>query len=65
QVGQIGLTKAMQHETAGKATAYSYVQVVFSIALGMALFGETPDERTWTGGALIIGGALINATWKR
>ncbi|MEH6534498.1 MAG: DMT family transporter, partial [Photobacterium frigidiphilum] len=30
QVGQIGLTKAMQTEVASKATAYSYVQVVFS-----------------------------------
>jgi len=34
QAGQIGLTKAMKTEVASKATAYSYVQVIFSILLG-------------------------------
>lgn len=65
QLGQVGLTKAMQTETAGKATAYSYVQVIFSIVLGVVFFAEVPDERTWIGGGLIICGALLNALWKR
>lgn len=60
QVGQVGLTKAMQTEVASKATAYSYVQVVFSIILGWLLFAEIPSVWTATGGALIIMGALIN-----
>ena len=60
QIGQIGLTKAMQTEAAGKATAYSYVQVVFSIALGWAYFGEIPSLTTVIGGSLIIMGALVN-----
>lgn len=65
QVGQIGLTKSMQHETAGKATAYSYVQVVFSMVLGIVFFAEIPEPRLWAGGALIVAGALLNALWKR
>ena len=65
QVGQIGLTKAMQTESASKATAYSYVQVVFSIAIGWAYFSEIPSIWTLAGGALIIAGALINVLWKR
>jgi drug/metabolite transporter (DMT)-like permease len=60
QVGQIGLTKAMQTEVASKAAAYSYVHVVFSIILGWLLFSEFPSAWTLAGGILIIVGALIN-----
>jgi len=65
QVGQVGLTKAMQYEKAGKAMAYSYVQVIFSLALGWAFFSEIPTLWTLVGGGLIIAGALINVLWKR
>ncbi|RDE18887.1 DMT family transporter [Motiliproteus coralliicola] len=65
QLGQVGLTKAMQHESAGKATAYSYVQVIFAFVLGWVFFEEIPSLATWLGGALIIGGALVNALGKR
>ncbi|MFT6791623.1 MAG: drug/metabolite transporter (DMT)-like permease [Cellvibrionaceae bacterium] len=64
QIGQIGLTKAMQTETASKATSYSYLQVVFAAILGSLLFSETPSLWTWLGAALIIGGAAINMLWK-
>lgn len=60
QVGQVGLTKAMQTEDAGKATAYAYVQIIFSILLGWALFEEVPALWTWVGGTLIVIGAFIN-----
>ena len=65
QVGQVGLTKAMQTEYAGKVSAYAYVQVVFSVALGFVFFDEIPPDLTWVGGSLIIMGALINVFWKR
>lgn len=64
QVGQVGLTKAMQTASAGKATAYSYVQVVFSVVLGWLVFSEIPSVWTWVGGSLIIIGALINTLWS-
>lgn len=64
QVGQIGLTKAMQTENAGKATAYAYVQIVFSAILGILVFGEMPTIATLLGALFIIGGALINMYWK-
>ena len=60
QIGQLGLTHAMRFETAGKAAAYSYVQVIFAVALGWAVFGEIPSLWTWIGGALIVAGALLN-----
>ena len=60
QIGQIGLTKAMQCEVATKVTAFSYVQVVFSIIFGYLIFSEVPSIWTLSGGALIIIGALVN-----
>ncbi|WP_415902434.1 DMT family transporter [Neptuniibacter sp. QD29_5] len=65
QVGQIGLTKAMAAEEAGKASAYAYVQVIFSAILGVIFFEEIPTLWTIIGGCLILTGALINALWKR
>lgn len=60
QVGQIGLTKAMQSEVAAKVSAFSYVQVVFSTVLGVIIFNEVPSIWTLIGGSLIILGALVN-----
>lgn len=65
QVGQIGLTKAMAAEKAGKASAYAYVQVVFSAILGLVFFAEIPTLWTLVGGALIISAALYNALSRK
>ncbi|PIE44511.1 MAG: EamA family transporter [Gammaproteobacteria bacterium] len=65
QIGQIGLTKSMQTETASRATAFSYLQVVFSVFLGWFVFDEIPVIFTWIGGGFILLGALINLFWKR
>ena len=65
QIGQIGLTKAMKTETASKATAFSYLQVVFAVLLGWGIFGEIPDLWVVLGGGLILFGAIINVFWKR
>jgi drug/metabolite transporter (DMT)-like permease len=65
QVGQVGLTKALNSADASKATAYSYVQVLFSVFIGWAYFSEVPVITTIVGGSLIMLGALINVIWKR
>lgn len=65
QIGQVGLTKAMALEKAGKAAAYAYVQVVFSAILGLLFFAEIPTFWTAVGGFFIISGALINIFYKR
>ena len=62
QVGQVGLTKAMQTETAGRATSFSYLQVVFAALLGWLIFSETPAISTLVGGALIILAAIVNVS---
>ena len=65
QVGQVGLTKALNSADASKATAYSYVQVLFSVFIGWAYFSEVPVFTTIIGGSLIMVGALVNVLWKR
>ena len=65
QVGQVGLTKALHCEDASKATAYAYVQVLFSVLIGWAYFSEVPATTTFIGGGLIMFGALVNVLWKR
>lgn len=65
QIGQIGLTKALNSADANKATAYAYVQIIFSILIGWVYFSEVPSLTTLIGGGLIIFGALINVLWKR
>jgi drug/metabolite transporter (DMT)-like permease len=61
QIGQLGLTKALQHEVASKITAFSYIQVVFAMLLGAVIFNELPTLWTLIGGGLILSGALVNA----
>jgi len=65
QIGQVGLTKALHCADANKATAYAYVQVLFSVFIGWAYFSEVPAVTTVIGGGLIMVGALINVFWKR
>lgn len=65
QIGQIGLTKSMQTEPAGRATAFSYLQVIFSAMLGWAFFSEVPDIFVWLGALAILVGALINMLFHR
>ncbi|MEZ5573911.1 MAG: DMT family transporter [Halioglobus sp.] len=60
QIGQLGLTHAMRVETAGKAAAFSYVQVIFAALLGWLVFAEIPSLWTLVGGGLIVTGALLN-----
>ncbi len=65
QVAQYGLTRAMQTEDASKATAYSYVQVIFAAILGWLLFDEIPTASTLIGALFITGGALVNVIYRK
>jgi drug/metabolite transporter (DMT)-like permease len=64
QVGQWGLTKSMQTETAGRATSFSYLQVLFAIIFGFVFYDEVPSLITLFGAGFIIFGAYINVRWK-
>lgn len=64
QLGQLKMTEGLRQEPAARATAASYVQIVFSFALGAVFFHELPTPLTWVGAALVTAGTLVVATAK-
>ncbi|MDQ3605479.1 MAG: DMT family transporter [Gemmatimonadota bacterium] len=61
QIGQIYLTKGLQLEPAGRATAVGYLQIVFAAVWGLLFFAERPDAWSLAGALLIIGSTLALA----
>lgn len=53
-LGQVFLTRGLQRERAGRATAVGYLQIVFAALWGLAFFGEVPDGWTASGALLIV-----------
>ena len=56
QIGQVALTRGLRTETAGRATALSYLQVAFAAGWGVLCFAEVPDRWTVAGGLLVLAG---------
>ncbi|MGE3166381.1 MAG: DMT family transporter [Planctomycetota bacterium] len=61
QVGQVALTRGLQLEPAGRATALSYSQVIFATLWGGLVFGAWPGPLAIGGGALVFAGTLLVA----
>lgn len=61
QFGQVLLTRGLQYETATRATALTYLQVVFATLWGVTFFGEVPGAWTVAGAALVVGSSLALA----
>lgn len=61
QMAQIYLTRGLQRETAGRATAVGYLQVVFAAAWGALFFHEQPTGWTVAGAALILVSTIVLA----
>lgn len=61
QLGQVWLTRGMRHEPAGRATAVSYLQVVFAALWGVLFFGEGLGWITAAGAGLVLAGTLTAA----
>lgn len=59
QGGQVYLTRGLQLEPAGRATAVGYVQIVFAAVWGAMFFGELPDEWTVAGAMVILASTLL------
>jgi drug/metabolite transporter (DMT)-like permease len=61
QLGQVFVTLGLHLERAGRATAVSYLQVLFAALWGALLFAEYPDAFSLLGGLLILGSTLAVA----
>ena len=64
QLGQVYMTKGLHLESTGRATAVSYVQVLFAFVWGMAFFAEPVTVPALLGAVLIVVGTGI-VTLKR
>jgi drug/metabolite transporter (DMT)-like permease len=60
QLGQVYLTRGLMALPAARATAISYVQVVFAALWGWLLFGESVDGGTIAGAGLVLLATLIS-----
>lgn len=61
QVAQVYITRGLQSEPAGRATAVGYLQVVFAALWGALFYGERPTVWTVAGAALILACTLAVA----
>jgi drug/metabolite transporter (DMT)-like permease len=60
QLGQVTLTRGLMALPAARATAISYVQVLFAALWGWLVFGESVDAATGGGAALVLVATLIS-----
>ena len=58
QAAQLCFLRAQYHGEAGFLSVLSYLSLVVSVSVGIAVFGEVPTARFWVGAALVIAAAL-------
>ncbi len=58
QLGQIEITKGFKLETAGRASAVTYLQIVLAYSWGVLFFGEYPNAISILGALLVILGVF-------
>ena len=64
-VGHFMFILAFQRAPASAITPFTYMQLVFAIALGFGIFGDFPDAFTLAGMAIISGSGLLLAWFER
>lgn len=65
QIAQVYLTRGLQLEPAGRATAVGYLQIVFAAIWGAAFFGELPDAWSIAGAVVILVSTLALVRARR
>lgn len=65
QIGQVALTRGIELLPAGRASALSYVQIVFATVFGAVVFAEFPDPWAIVGGVLVVAGTAVVSVERR
>jgi len=65
QIAQVYMTRGLQLEPTGRATAVGYLQIVFAAIWGALLLGERPDGWSALGAIIIVGGTLLITLRRR
>lgn len=63
--GQYLTVLAFQRAPASLLAPFTYVQLIWSTALGYLVFGNLPDRWTWIGAAIIVASGLYTAHRER
>jgi len=63
-VGQVYMTKAFQIASTSHVAPLKYIEVVFTLLLGIFLFGEVYTFWSLLGITMIIGGLVLNVLYK-
>ena len=64
QLGQINMTKAFQKDKVANVSIINYTGVVYAIAAGFFIFGESLGPGTIAGIALVIAGVLLGMIYR-
>ena len=65
QIAQVYMTRGLQIEPAGRATAVGYLQIVFAAVWGALLFAEWPDGWSIAGALIILVSTLVLTVSRR
>ena len=64
QVAQYYLTRAYQIAEIATVSIVNYTSIIYTIALGFIIFGESFNSMTYLGMALVCAGVIINVLYK-
>jgi drug/metabolite transporter (DMT)-like permease len=58
-MGQILMTSAYRHADAATVASFEYVSMLWGLAFGYLIFGESPSASVIAGGAIVIGAGIF------
>ncbi len=64
-IGQLLMTSGYRLLDASEASIYSYINPLFAVLVGIAVFGDQPAWGTWIGGTFIVGSGVLVALTDR
>jgi drug/metabolite transporter (DMT)-like permease len=62
--GQLTMTQAFQMESASRMAPIKYMELVYSLIIGLIWFGESYTILAFLGMLLIMGSMLVNLKYK-
>lgn len=65
QIAQYFMTRSYQAEELSKVSIINYMGIIYSLAFGFIIFGETYEWLSYVGMALVIVGIILNLRYKK
>ncbi|UXX80102.1 DMT family transporter [Reichenbachiella carrageenanivorans] len=65
QIAQYYMTRSYQTEELSKVSIINYMGIIYSLAFGFIIFGETYEWLSYMGMALVVVGIILNLRYKK